>query len=165
MFDAALVAEAERLLDGLAHRGLKIVTAESCTGGLIAALLTEPPGSSRVVERGFVTYSNEAKAELLGIDMGLITRVGAVSSEVAIAMAEGALDRSRAHVAVAVTGLAGPDGGTAAKPIGLVHIAVAARDGLTVHRECRFGPIGRSAIRIATVGGALALVRQAAGLD
>ena len=158
-----LVAAADRLLADLADRHLRIATAESCTGGLIAAAVTELPGSSRVLERGFVTYTNEAKAELLGIDMGLIRRVGAVSREVAIAMAEGAVARSRADMAVSVTGIAGPDGGTAAKPVGLVHIAAAMRGGQTLHQECRFGAIGRHEVRKAAVLAALALAHRAAG--
>ncbi len=151
MFPEDLLAKSEALLATLRARKLMIATAESCTGGLIAGLLTEIAGSSDVVERGFVTYSNEAKTELIGVPMELIEAHGAVSREVALAMVAGALAHSRADVAVAVTGVAGPGGGTATKPVGLVHIAVQ-RDGATaVHRECRFGEIGRHEIRIATV--------------
>ncbi|MEJ1159283.1 CinA family protein [Prosthecomicrobium sp. N25] len=142
--------------------GLTVATAESCTGGLIAGVLTEIAGSSAVVDRGFVTYSNEAKAELLGIDPALIARVGAVSREVAVAMVEGALTRSRADLAVAVTGIAGPGGGSAAKPVGLVHLAALRRDGVHVHRECRFGDIGRSGVRLATIEVALAMLDELA---
>lgn len=156
--------DAARLIEQLEERGLKIATAESCTGGLVAAMLTEVPGSSRAVERGFVTYTNTAKVEMLGIEQMLIDRGGAVSSEVAVAMAEGALRHSHAHVTVAVTGIAGPDGGTAEKPVGLVHIAAACRERPTLHEECRFGAIGRDQVRYAAAAAAFALVRRAAGL-
>lgn len=159
MFPTDLVRDAETLLPLLAARGLKIATAESCTGGLIAALLTEIPGSSAVVDRGFVTYSNEAKSEQIGVPTATISNYGAVSRETALAMAEGALARSRADVAIAVTGVAGPSGGSVEKPVGLVHLAVAAKGRATLHRECRFGDIGRSTIRFETVRAALALVR------
>jgi nicotinamide-nucleotide amidase len=159
-FDS-LVREAAELLAACRSRGLKIATAESCTGGLIAAILTEVPGSSDVVERGFVTYSNEAKTEMLGVPAELITRHGAVSEEVARAMAEGALQHSRADIAVAVTGVAGPGGGTAAKPVGLVHLAAANRGGATTHKEVRLGDIGRRVIRLESVREAFAIVRAA----
>ena len=123
MFDDALIREAASLLDACRARALKLATAESCTGGLIAALLTEIPGSSDVVERGFVTYSNAAKTEQLGVPADLIATHGAVSEPVARAMAEGALSHSHADLAVSVTGVAGPGGGTATKPVGLVHLA------------------------------------------
>lgn len=157
MFTDELKRDAERLLAELRQRKLKITTAESCTGGLIVALLTEIPASSDVVDRGFVTYSNDAKSEMLGIPLSLITSFGAVSREVAIAMAEGALAHARADVSVAVTGVAGPGGGTPAKPVGLVHVAAARRDGTTQHRECRFGAVSRSEIRERTVAAALTL--------
>jgi nicotinamide-nucleotide amidase len=159
MFPAHLIDQATRLLAELRGEGMMLATAESCTGGLIAGLLTEIPGSSDVVERGFVTYSNEAKCELLGIPMQLIETHGAVSSAVACAMATGALAASHADVAVAVTGVAGPGGGTAAKPVGLVHFAAARRrDGKLMHHEARFGEIGRGPIRLATVEHALAML-------
>jgi len=142
----------------LTERQLKIATAESCTGGLIAAMLTEVPGSSVVVDRGFVTYSNEAKTEMLGVDPGLIARVGAVSAEVAAAMVEGAIARSDADLAVAVTGIAGPDGGSPEKPVGLVHLAAMRRGGKPVLAERRFGDIGRAKVRLATVREALAML-------
>lgn len=141
-------------------RGIRVVTAESCTGGLIAAALTSVPGASAVLERGFVTYSNEAKTEMLGVPAELIQRVGAVSRDVALAMAEGALTHSRADIAVAVTGIAGPDGGTAEKPVGLVHIATAARDGTRVHEEKRFGDIGRHNVQAETAVAALAMLQR-----
>jgi nicotinamide-nucleotide amidase len=137
-----------------------LATAESCTGGLIAGLLTEIPGSSDVVERGFVTYSNAAKTEQLGVPADLIAKHGAVSEPVARAMAEGALAQSRADLAVSVTGVAGPGGGTPTKPVGLVHVAVARRGGSTVHQELRLGDLGREPIRMATVEAALALLRR-----
>jgi nicotinamide-nucleotide amidase len=162
MFPADLTQAAAALLDDLRGRGLKLATAESCTGGLISALLTEIAGSSDVVERGFVTYSNAAKHELLGVPEAMLAEHGAVSEPVARAMVEGALSHSRADVAVAVTGVAGPGGGSAAKPVGLVHIAAARRGGAVLHRECRFGDIGRSPVRIASVEAALQLVARAA---
>jgi nicotinamide-nucleotide amidase len=155
------MAEAESLHAELHRRGLRLATAESCTGGLIAALMTGIPGSSDVVERGFVTYSNDAKLEMLAVPGALLASVGAVSREVAVAMAEGALARSAADLAVAVTGVAGPGGGTALKPVGLVHLAVARRGAATLHQECRFGALQRGDIRQRTVEAALALVRRA----
>ena len=139
------------------EKGLRVAAAESCTGGLIAATLTDIAGSSAVFERGFVTYSNEAKTEMLGVDADLIRRVGAVSAEVARAMAEGALNNSRAEVAVAVTGIAGPDGGTPDKPVGLVHFA-AARSGHPSRHLSRVFPGDRAAIRRTTVETALNLL-------
>ncbi len=163
MFPADLIAQAESLLDRLRKRGLKLATAESCTGGLLAALFTEIAGSSDVVERGFVTYSNAAKHEMLGVPETSLAEHGAVSAPVARAMAEGALAHSGADVAVAVTGIAGPGGGTAAKPVGLVHFAAARRGGGVLHRECRYGDIGRSEVRIASLREALQLFSRAAG--
>lgn len=142
---------ASDLLDSLRDRGLKLAAAESCTGGLISAYLTEIPGSSDVLERGFVTYSNEAKTQMLGVPAGLIEAHGAVSEEVAAAMAEGALAHSAADVSIAVTGIAGPGGGSADKPAGLVHIAAKRRDGAAVHVRREFGDIGRAKVRERTV--------------
>lgn len=159
MFDAEFVSEAERLLADLRARGLRLVTAESCTGGLIAGLLTEIAGSSDVVERGFVTYSNDAKVESIGVPRALIEAHGAVSAEVARAMAEGALAHARADVAIAVTGIAGPGGGSPEKPVGLVHLAASRHDAPTLSIEVRLGDIGRHAIRMETVREALRLVR------
>jgi nicotinamide-nucleotide amidase len=138
-----------------------IATAESCTGGLVAALLTEIAGSSAVVERGFVTYSNEAKTELVGVPADLIAAHGAVSEPVARAMAEGALAHSRAHVAVAITGIAGPGGATAAKPVGLVHFGLARRGAPVLHLERRYGDLGREIVRRRAVEDALGLLEQA----
>jgi nicotinamide-nucleotide amidase len=157
-FDA-LVAEAAELLAACRARGLRIATAESCTGGLIAAVLTEVPGSSDVFERGFVTYSNAAKTEELGVPAALIEQHGAVSEEVARAMAAGALAHSPADIVTAVTGLAGPGGGTAEKPVGLVHLAAGRRGGRVAHRQMWLGEIGRSAVRLETVAEAFRLVR------
>lgn len=161
MTDLARIEDrAARVIREASEAGLMLATAESCTGGLIAGALTEIAGSSSAVERGFVTYSNEAKSDMLGVPADLIARVGAVSREVAIAMAEGALAASRADVTVAVTGIAGPGGGSAEKPVGLVHMALAAKGLSTHHEELRFGDIGRSGVRLATVERALAALSQ-----
>ena len=163
--------EYEEELRGLAHalldlcraKRLMIATAESCTGGLVAAMLTEIPGSSDVLERGFVTYSNAAKTAMLGVPADVIARFGAVSRETAEAMAQGALAYSPADLAVAITGIAGPGGGTPDKPVGLVHFAAAARGGRRLHEECRFGEIGRSLVRIVSVRQALMMLSVLAG--
>jgi nicotinamide-nucleotide amidase len=155
---------AAALIRSYADRSWMIATAESCTGGLVAALLTEIPGSSAVVERGFVTYSNEAKVELLGVSPALIATHGAVSEAVARAMADGALARSRAQVAVAITGVAGPSGGTATKPVGLVHLAIAIAGGGTRHSERRYGDVGREAVRLHAVADAIRLLEEAVRL-
>lgn len=160
MFPESLKADASTLLDTLRSRQLKLAAAESCTGGLISALLTEIPGSSDVVERGFVAYSNDAKAQMIGADAGLIAAHGAVSREVALAMAAGAIKHSLADVSVAVTGIAGPGGSSAAKPVGLVHIAAARKGTSPIHIECRFGDVGRAEIRFRSVAAALKLVHQ-----
>ena len=154
---------AERLLDDYRRAGLRLATAESCTGGLVAACLTAIAGASHVVERGFVTYSNDSKTELLGVPADLLRRHGAVSPETAGAMAEGALARSRADVAVAVTGIAGPSGAMPGKPVGLVFLAAARRGGATtVERHVFAGD--RRAVRLAAVAAALALLgRRLAG--
>jgi nicotinamide-nucleotide amidase len=161
MFPVDLQDAAARLLEACRTRGLRIATAESCTGGLIAALLTDIPGSSDVVERGFVTYSNAAKQECLGVPEAALQQHGAVSEPVARAMAEGALANSVADLAVSVAGFAGPRGGNEAKPVGLVHLAVAREGGTSLHRECRFGDIGRGQIRIKSVEAALVLLHGA----
>lgn len=139
------------VIEKLKSKGMMVATAESCTGGLICGALTEISGSSAVVDRGFVTYSNEAKSELLGVSPELIQGVGAVSREVAIAMAEGALARSNAEIAVSVTGIAGPGGGSAEKPVGTVHLAIACTHRKTEHKHCSFGDQSRQAIRLETV--------------
>ena len=142
-----------------------LATAESCTGGLVIGLLTEIAGSSDVVDRGFITYSNAAKREQLGVPDALLEAHGAVSEPVARAMAEGALARAGVDLAVAITGIAGPGGGTAAKPVGLVHFAAAARGRPTLHQRHTFGDIGRHQVRIESVAVALALLEQQAGLS
>ncbi len=158
----SLIAEdkAIAVLAACRKAGIMIATAESCTGGLIAAALTDIAGSSDVVDRGFITYSNQAKNEMIGVPMPLIESVGAVSKEVAIAMAEGALSHSRAGISIAVTGVAGPGGGSIEKPVGLVHIASARKGYASLHRECRFGAQDRTDIRHATVFAALDLVLE-----
>ena len=163
MFADDLKAEATAVLAKCRARGLRATTAESCTGGLICALLTEIAGSSDVVERGFITYSNDAKVELLGVSRRSLVAHGAVSRETALAMASGALKHSKTHVSVAVTGVAGPGGGTPDKPVGLVHLAAAHSDGRTWHREMRYGDIGRARVREATVRTALEMLADAAG--
>ena len=150
------------LLDLYRKRGWMIATAESCTGGLIAATLTEIAGSSDVVDRGFVTYSNEAKSDLIGVPAELIRQHGAVSEEVAAAMAEGALTRSRAAVAVAVTGIAGPGGGSAEKPVGLVYIGLKTRDQAQPLVERHVFEGRRHEVRLQTVVRAIDLLFEAA---
>jgi len=159
--DTELLERAEALVAAYAKAGRTIVTAESCTGGLVAGLLTAVPGSSAVLERGYVTYSNEAKAEAIGVPMDLIRRHGAVSEDVARAMACGALSASHAAVAVAITGIAGPGGGSAEKPVGLVHFGLALREGGRRHLERRYGDRSRGEIRRAAVADALGLLEGA----
>lgn len=161
LFAPDLLARASALIAGAQARGLMIATAESCTGGLLAALLTEVPGSSAVLERGFVTYSNAAKAQMLGVPPALIEAHGAVSLEVARAMAEGALALSAADIAVSVTGIAGPGGGSAAKPVGLVQFGCARRGAATRMHEACYGDSGRSAVRLLAVAQALEMLEQA----
>lgn len=164
--DAALLERAAALIARYAKAGKRIATAESCTGGLVAGLLTSIPGSSAVVERGFVTYSDAAKAGMIGVPAALIDAHGAVSEPVARAMAEGSLAHSEADVAVSITGIAGPGGGSAQKPVGLVHLALATRGEATRHVERRYGDLGRAEIRRRSVEDALALLDQAmAGID
>lgn len=161
IFDSALTARAMALLEACRAKGLKIVTAESCTGGLLAALLTEIPGSSDVFDRGFVTYSNAAKHQLLGVSETLIDACGAVSPEVARAMADGALTHSKADISVAITGVAGPGGGSEEKPVGLVQFACARRMSPIKNAEQRFGDTGRTQVRMASLAFALGLMEQA----
>jgi nicotinamide-nucleotide amidase len=150
------------LLDLCRSRKLTIATAESCTGGLVAGALTEIPGSSDVIDRGFVTYSNNAKHVMLGVKTATLESFGAVSKETAIQMAVGALEEADVDLAVSITGIAGPGGATPGKPVGLVHFAVAARDGRIVNKECRFGAIGRSAVRQRSVLEALRMLIELA---
>lgn len=161
-FDPALEDRARALVARYTAAGLKIAAAESCTGGLVAGLITEIAGSSAVLERGFVVYSNEAKMGMLGVTPETLAAVGAVSEATAREMAVGALDHSRADVAVSITGVAGPGGGSAEKPVGLVHFACARRNGPSVHVERRFGDIGRAGVRRAAVEQALELLEKAA---
>lgn len=167
-----LVQEAQAVLDFCREHGFTVATAESCTGGLVAAYLTHIAGASDIVERGFVTYSNDSKIELLGVDARIIADHGAVSRQAALAMAAGALWRSNASVSVAVTGIAGPGGGSEEKPVGLVHFAIARRvsvsreqlDFKALHHEEYFGDIGRAEVRDASVSTAFRMLRQAATL-
>lgn len=160
MFPEDLQSRASALLAAARGRGWHIATAESCTGGLIAGCLTAIAGSSDVVLCGFVTYDNDAKSRMLGVPAALIARDGAVSETVARAMAEGALRNSPADLSLACTGIAGPGGGSPGKPVGLVHIAVAAPGG-TRHRRCEYGDRGRDAVRAATIADVLDLALDA----
>jgi nicotinamide-nucleotide amidase len=160
--DAAVRKTAAGLLKLFRERGWKIATAESCTGGLVAAALTEIAGSSDVVDRGFVTYSNDAKEAMLDVPATTLKRHGAVSAEAAAAMAAGALKNSRADAAVAVTGIAGPGGGSKQKPVGLVYFAAVSRDGGRLARTRRYGKIGRRRVRERSVGEALQLLQDIA---
>lgn len=162
MFDDDLLKHAETTLAAARARGLKIAVAESCTGGLLAGVFTEIAGSSDVFERGFVTYSNQAKTEMLGVPAALIEQAGAVSEQVALAMAEGALAHSPADLVVSITGIAGPTGGTPEKPVGLVHFAVGRRGGAIRHAVHMFGELGRDSIRLAAARQALVLLAAAA---
>jgi len=158
MIDAQLRRAAKRVLDLCRARGLHVATAESCTGGLVAAALTEIAGSSDVVDRGFVTYSNAAKQAMLGVPQSTLDRHGAVSGATATAMAVGALKNSQADLSVAITGIAGPGGGTKQKPVGLVHFAAASRDGRRIARKRLYGKIGRRRVRLRSVAQALELL-------
>jgi nicotinamide-nucleotide amidase len=160
--ETELIAQARALLDFCRRKQLRIATAESCTGGLVAATLTEIPGSSEVFERGFVTYSNPAKEMMLGLDPQLLLLYGAVSRETAVAMAKGALARAPVDLTVAITGIAGPHGETSGKPVGLVHFAAASRRGQALHDEQRYGDVGRTLVRQACVAHSLAMLRQLA---
>lgn len=162
MFPDDIDALARRVVEAAVARSLLIATAESCTGGLVAGALTAVPGSSAALDRGFVTYSNAAKSEMLGVSADLIETHGAVSEPVARAMAEGAVSRSEATVSVAVTGIAGPGGGSDEKPVGLVHFAASGPSGL-IHVEHRFGDPGREAIRLESVRVALRLLLDRIG--
>jgi nicotinamide-nucleotide amidase len=156
---------AEKLYKTLLAQNMKLATAESCTGGMVSAAVTDIAGSSSVFDRGFVTYSNCAKTEMLGVPADLIARVGAVSREVAIAMAMGALDNSNADIAVAVTGVAGPAGGSPEKPIGLIHFSVARQGETAIHNVQKFGNLSRAEIREKATAHALTLVLSQLGLE
>jgi nicotinamide-nucleotide amidase len=160
MFSLEITTLARLLVDEARQRSLRIVTAESCTGGLVAGAICQVAGASDVFERGFVTYSNRAKQELLGIPGDLIADLGAVSEPVARMMAEGALENSNAHVAVAITGVAGPGGGSPLKPVGTVHIATARSNHGLTHRQEFFELDERIDIQLAAVQSALEMLRE-----
>lgn len=168
ILDAGISRQAIELFELCTKHEIVIATAESCTGGLIAACLTEIAGSSAMFDRGFVTYSNEAKMEMLGVNSSTLAEFGAVSRQTALEMAAGALEKSNAGLSIAVTGIAGPSGGTVDKPVGLVHIAVNL-DGDVRHQACRFGPLTRHEIRSETVRRSLEMstemIRKAYGVD
>jgi len=147
MLDDDIVEAARRLLDICKRKNLLVATAESCTAGLVAGTLTEVPGTSSILDRGFVTYSNQAKQDMVGVSAATLKTHGAVSRETADEMARGALAHAPVDLAVSVTGIAGPDGGSAEKPVGLVHFAAASRGGQFIHAEKRFGNIGRADVR------------------
>lgn len=159
MFAPELIEKTSIFLDRCAEKHWRVSTAESCTGGLISALLTEVPGSSRVIGRSFVTYSNRAKKEILNVPAELIKEHGAVSEAVVCAMAQNLLNQTTAHLTVAVSGIAGPSDGTSGKPVGLVHMATATEKGVVHHRH-DFGDIGRSAVRLATVEAAIKMLQD-----
>jgi nicotinamide-nucleotide amidase len=159
MFTPAILSLAADVLEGCRRRAWRLATSESCTGGLVAAALTEVAGSSAVFDRGYVTYSNDAKAALLGVPEHLLASYGAVSPQVAAAMAQGALSRADADLTVAVTGVAGPGGGSAEKPVGLVYFATAVQGGDIMGHAEQFGDLGRTAVRQAALTTALTLLR------
>jgi nicotinamide-nucleotide amidase len=160
MFNLEITTLARLLIDEARERSLRIVTAESCTGGLVAGAICSIAGSSDVFERGFVTYSNRAKQELLGVPGDLIADLGAVSEPVARMMAEGALEASNAHLAVAITGVAGPTGGTPLKPVGTVHIATARSNQPIHHEEHFFEEDTREGVQLGAVQAALQMMRD-----
>ena len=162
-FPPELVALGAEVLDLARPLGVRIATAESCTGGLVVAVLTETPGSGDVIDRGLVTYCNDAKTALLGVEVDLLALNGAVSEPVVRAMAEGALETCDAQLTVGITGIAGPTGGSEAKPVGLVWFATAMSGGETVVAERRFGDLGRSEVRLAAVRTALEMLRERLG--
>ncbi|MBB36760.1 MAG: damage-inducible protein CinA [Hirschia sp.] len=161
MFQEQMLVMSRALIDKAREKGVKLAAAESCTGGLLSALLTEIPGSSKAFERGFVVYSNRAKQEMLGVPGEIIADHGAVSETVAIAMAEGAISASRADYAVSITGVAGPSGGTALKPVGLVHFGLASKNGLILSEVCKFGDVGRAEVRRKSLIKAMDLLSEA----
>jgi nicotinamide-nucleotide amidase len=162
MLDDDIVDAAKQLLAICQRKNLLVATAESCTAGLVAGTLTEIPGVSSILDRGYITYSNQSKHEMLGVAEAILDRQGAVSRETAEAMARGVLGHSRVHLAVSVTGIAGPDGGTKEKPVGLVYFAVATRSGKLVHAEKRYGDVGRSQVRKESVLQAFRMLHELA---
>jgi nicotinamide-nucleotide amidase len=162
MFDDEITTAVNKLLDRCKAKKLTVATAESCTGGLVAAAISEISGSSLVLDRGFVTYSNEAKQQMLGVTPATIDVYGAVSTECAEEMAKGALAHAQVDLAVSITGIAGPTGAVPGKPIGLVYFCAASRSGRIVAHDRKFGDIGRSKVRRASVLQALAMLRELA---
>jgi len=158
MFPHDIEATARQVIEAATRKRLSLATAESCTGGLVGAALTAIPGSSTAYDRGFITYSNSAKTDLLGVSTALLEQYGAVSEPVARAMAQGARQASGADLAVSVTGIAGPGGGTMEKPVGLVHFGLACADGAILHEVRHFGDLGRDAVRLAALKTALDLL-------
>ena len=165
MLDRETQTAAFALLELCKAKKLMIATAESCTGGLVVGALTDIAGSSAVVDRGFVTYTNEAKQEMLGVPADTLSQHGAVSRETAEAMANGVLAHAPADLAVSITGIAGPGGGSAAKPVGLVHFAAASRSGHRIHRELSYGNIGRAEVRRRSVLEALSMLSELASSE
>lgn len=157
-----VIEAADALIKLCTERKLTIATAESCTGGLVAGALTDIAGSSAVVDRGFVTYSNNAKQQMLGVPVATLKKYGAVSRQTAEAMARGALTKAKVDLAVAITGIAGPGGGSPDKPVGLVHFAAASRDGTSMHAAMRYGDIGRTEVRHKSVLQALRMLMELA---
>jgi nicotinamide-nucleotide amidase len=164
MFDSEILALAREVVQLCTEKNVMIATAESCTGGLVAGAITAIPGSSQVLERGFVTYSDKAKSEMLGVMPITLRQYGAVSKDVSLEMAHGAMSRSEAGISVSTTGIAGPDGGSTGKPVGLVHFGGRHYKGAMIHREMKFGDIGREQIRLASVEVALEMIIELAKL-
>jgi nicotinamide-nucleotide amidase len=162
VFPADIAQQAKVIIERFSTRNLMVATAESCTGGLIAGCLTDISGSSAVVDCGFVTYSNEAKMAMIGVQSSTLDAFGAVSQQVAIEMAKGAISNSRAQLSIAVTGIAGPRGGSVEKPVGLVYIAAASSSGQISHRKMLYGDIGRDEVRLATIRTALTMLQELA---
>ncbi|MBL0373908.1 CinA family protein [Rhizobium sp. KVB221] len=164
MFDKQILALAQQVVTLCTEKNVMVATAESCTGGLVAGAITEIPGSSQVLERGFVTYSDQAKSEMLGVMSITLKQYGAVSKDTALEMAHGALSRSEAGISVSITGIAGPGGGSTGKPVGLVHFGGRHYKGAMIHRQMNFGDIGRDEIRLASVEIALEMIIELAKL-
>ncbi len=164
LYPETITKLATNVIESCKVQGWYVATAESCTGGLIGGALTDIAGSSAIVDRGFITYTNKAKMQILGVKSETLRAVGAVAEQTAMEMAEGAIRNSASHLAVAVTGIAGP-GGTADKPGGRVHLAVASRDGILEHRQMDYGDIGRTEVRLATVTTALEMLLNASNSD
>ena len=162
MLDDDIVEAAKRLLDICRRKNLTVATVESCTAGLVAGTLTEVPGTSSILDRGFVTYSNQAKEDMVGVPAATLKAHGAVSRQTAEEMARGAIANAPVDLAISVTGIAGPDGGSAEKPVGLVHFAAASRSGQFVHREMRYGNPGRSEVRKRSVLQAFIMLHELA---